>query len=511
MNNIFISYRRKDAATEAYLLYKDLVNDGYSVFYDHKSLGEGNFRSKIRETIRDVDSFIVFLSAESFGSPIMNEDDMYRNEIKWALEYRKRIVGIILKDFTGFPDDLPEEINAIRNMNCLHLHIGYYEAMYSKLVSGNFLPPPLQLQEQAPSEVAIQKSIPNELQQLSTLSTNQRMQYTQLLLQIMNTFNNSPVCMRFYRYIDLYDRNNGSSELPEYDGDVPMDLATYLSFFETLYIIIGSETMELSVLDFAYRYRFFAGCNNPLMQQSELLPLGYQYPNIMSLYNIWCDYVVNRYDHSVKCDRISDEIPLYDNDLHKRYAAYSFAKRLTRSMKIRFLNRNLIWLNATIRLMDERDLDDSMAFQKNIVDGIENNDSKNLFEPLSIEEMRRSLKYDYCIGLYKEDRLIAQMNLILDPRDAENLTLDLPDHAKYANPLILDYVVVHQEARGFAIQKELLLIAEFIGKNNNKSGICAVTSPHNTHSIKNFLSQNYNIVDTRKKYHSIRHYMWKIL
>ena len=43
MKDIFISYRRQDGETAAYLIYRDLLSDGYSVFFDHKTLGGGDF------------------------------------------------------------------------------------------------------------------------------------------------------------------------------------------------------------------------------------------------------------------------------------------------------------------------------------------------------------------------------------------------------------------------------------------------------------------------------------
>ncbi|MBQ6835483.1 MAG: hypothetical protein IJO47_00360 [Clostridia bacterium] len=87
--------------------------------------------------------------------------------------------------------------------------------------------------------------------------------------------------------------------------------------------------------------------------------------------------------------------------------------------------------------------------------------------------------------------------------------LDLESDIKNSDCAVLDYVVVHPELRGYSIQKTLLFVAECIAKNNNKQGICAVTSPENIYSIKNFLSQEYQIVETKPKYHSIRHYMLK--
>ena len=512
MKDIFISYRRKDAETVAYLLYKDLTKDGYSVFFDHKTLGGGDFRSAIDANVRNAKDIIIILSESSFDEKINSVDDVYRNEIEFALQYGKRIIGIILEDFPGFPENLPDSISAIRNMNCLKLYIGYYEAMYNRLVSGSFLSMPSNnMQEILPSEEAIKSTIPRELQNLSKLTDSQRFQYMQMLLHIMDSFNNSQICMRFYRYIDLYDRNKGIAEIPAYDGVIPTDLVTYLSFFETLYILVGSGTLDISVIDFTYRFRFFAGCNIPIMQESELLPLGYQYPNIMSLYNMWSEYIVEKYDHTVKCDSISEEIPLYEYDLHKRYAAYCFANKPGRAIKVRFLNRHLIWMNLTMKTIESDQIDICMNFQERVLKQIEGNDEKNIFEPLTKEEMQQALCRNECIGLYDGPELVAQMNLLLKPNRNENIALDLADTSVYENAAVLDYVLVSEQTRGYAIQKTLLFVAECIAKNYRKSGICAVTSPFNTFSIKNFISQGYHIVDTKPKYKSTRHYLWKSL
>lgn len=510
MVDIFLSYRRNDGEAEAYLLYKDLISAGYSVFFDHKSLGSGDYEVAIKEEISNARSVLLVLSESSFSDRILDEKDVYRYEIKCALQSKKRLVGFMLESFPGFPEHLPDDIDEVRKQNSIKCYSGYYEEAFHRLTSGIFLPAPAAVDSKiSPSNEAVCTTVPAELLQLAQLPIDQRIQQTQLLLQIMRTFNDSPICMRFYRYIDLYDRSRGVSDILDYDGDVPTDLVTYLSFFESLYIIIGSATLQLSVLDFAYRYRFFAGCNNPVMQNSELLPLGYQYPNILSLYNLWCDYIVDRYDHSVKCENINEEIPLYEYDLHKRYAAYCFAKKPGRPVRIRFLNKNLLWLNLTMKMLDADNLQQCMEFQKEMLETIVDNDSKNIFEPLTVEEMETSLKKHCCIGLFCENQLMAQINVMLEADSSENLMLDLDKTLQNGKPAIIDYIAVHKKARGYQIQKTLLFLAECIGRNNDRTDIYAVTSPYNSHSIKNFLSQSYKIVATQPKYKDIRHYLWK--
>lgn len=513
MNDIFLSYRRKDAESTAFLLFKDLTQLGYSVFYDHKCIGEGDYMLALEQSVQQATDIIVILSESSFSERIFAKDDVYRKEIEFAFQFNKRIIGIMLEDFPGFPDNLPQSIERIRYVNCVKLYIPYYDAMLERLTSGSFLHTDASNKiNMSPSNVAIQSGIPSELLHLSQLPPSQRIQATQLLLQIMESFNSSTECMRFYQYIDIFDRNKGIKDIPEYSGEIPTDLTTYLSFFETLYIIVASGTLDISVIDFAYRFRFFAGCNTPLMQESELLPLGYQYPNILAFYNLWIDHIVSSHNHCTKCESLPDIIPLYEHDLHKKYAAYMFAQKPSQPMLIRFLNRNLVWLNLSLRLMNSNDLQDSLTLQNNMLNGIDDNNSTNLFEPLSIPEMEWSLRHDVCVGLFtRQNELVAQFNLILSPTAKTDITLDLSTDLPINNAAILDYVVVDPNFRGYSIQKTMLYVAECISKNNLKSGVCAVTSPLNTYSIKNFLSQEFKIIATLPKYKSTRHYMWKAI
>ena len=507
MTDIFISYRHDDGKAIAFLLFKDLTRDGYSVFLDHRTLGSGNFRDRIRQTINESTDVIVLLSKTSFEK-INNEDDVYRFEIETALKLGKNIIGIMLEDFSGFPKELPAAINAIRDINCLRLYIGYYDALYEKITSGEFLKKPKKTADN-PIDVATNMCFPEQLQSLGKLPYNQKTETIQLLLKIMESFNNSERCMRYYRYFDQYDRSRNKSELPAFRGDIPTDLVTFLSFFETLYIIVASGAIDIAVIDYTYRFRFFAGCNTPLMQESELLPLGYQYPNIVSFYNLWTDYITGIYDHTKKLDTISMEIPLYEYDFHKRYAAYCFAKNIGTPVKIRPLNRYLLGQELTIRTIGIDELPVCMAFQDRIVNGIADNERFNFFEPLTKEEMARALQLNLCVGIYRDEKIVAQANYLLFPTEEENLMLDLDPEYQVKDALILDYVVVDKEVRGYGIQSVLLFIAECVAQNHVKAGICAVTSPQNSHSIRNFFEAGYSLVTTKKKYKSTRHYLWK--
>ena len=73
--DIFISYRRQDAEAHACMLYRDLVNAGYTVFFDHKTLGAGDFIDNIHHAIDSSTDFLLLLSHDALGDRIYQNDD----------------------------------------------------------------------------------------------------------------------------------------------------------------------------------------------------------------------------------------------------------------------------------------------------------------------------------------------------------------------------------------------------------------------------------------------------
>lgn len=121
--DIFISYRRQDAEAHACMLYRDLVNAGYTVFFDHKTLGAGDFIDNIHHAIDSSTDFLLLLSHDALGDRIYQNDDILRQEIAYAFKRKKQIVGIMLSGFEAFPKNLPDDISYLPHVNCLYSDI----------------------------------------------------------------------------------------------------------------------------------------------------------------------------------------------------------------------------------------------------------------------------------------------------------------------------------------------------------------------------------------------------
>lgn len=72
-NQIFISYRRTDGFYPAYLLYKELIGENFTVFFDLKSLRAGTFPDIIRENIENCTDFVLIVSESTFSERIYDE------------------------------------------------------------------------------------------------------------------------------------------------------------------------------------------------------------------------------------------------------------------------------------------------------------------------------------------------------------------------------------------------------------------------------------------------------
>lgn len=511
-HDIFISYRRSDAEAYAYMLYRDLKNMGYNVFHDYNSLGNGDFLEAIHEAVTGCKDVIVILSQESLGARIWNDDDIMRYELETALTNKKKIVGIMLPGFEHFPEKLPDSICSISRMNCLSSKMEYYDAMLDRLTSGRFL---TSIPHRAHNDVVQEDRKMDKkaaLDHFQKMSGEEKRGYMRFLLDLGHEFNSSPECMRLYKYLDMFERNRGVTETPPYSGNIPTDYATYLSFFETLYLILYTETLDMALVDEMYRFRFFALCNNPEIQRSELLPLGYQYPNVLALYDMWIEHIRELYSAGNTEMDFMDAVPLYEFDLQKRYALNTFAMNPSVPRSVVFTNRVAAQKKLTIKRLTAEYFTEVCSFQKYVVNGIDNNDTDNLFEPLSEQELRDALEC-CCFALMDGDRIVAMLSVIPNPREESNLLMDL-EFMRSTPPekiMILDCVLVDPEYRGFRIQRSFFHLAEFCAERMEIKYLCGVVSPKNYFSTSNFIKAGYQLVGTRSKYHSVRNYFLKTL
>lgn len=124
--DIFISYRREDAAELARNIQLQLEKYGYRVFLDVERLKDGHFDKKIIDAISSAKVFLALLTPKYLGR-CGDSDDWVRKEIECAVENKITIVPVnINRDFTSFPEDCPEHI-----VDVIHRH------QYTDIITGS--------------------------------------------------------------------------------------------------------------------------------------------------------------------------------------------------------------------------------------------------------------------------------------------------------------------------------------------------------------------------------------
>lgn len=508
--DVFISYRRSDAEAYARMLYNDLTANGFNAFYDYKSIGGGDYVDAILSAIDECKDVIVLLSRDSLNERILSEKDMMHREIAYAIQQNKRVVGIMLTGFDDFPTLLPDDLQKLPRINCLNGKMEYWEFMIEKLISGQFLLSSPRSFSNSSALITREENTTEALAWFSSQPVEKKQKYMKFMLDLAHEFNYNESCMRVYEYLDNYFRQRGISNIEEYTGRIPTDFATFLAFFEEMYLIVITETADISLIDEGYRFRFFAGCNNPTIQESELLALGYQYPRIFTLYEYWSEYVRKKHLDHPNGNSLYDAYPGFERDLLITYGLYCFAQK-QQPLSIRFIDKAFERKDLVFKCLDANNAPIFIDFQDKVLSGIPQNKEKNIFEPLTIEEIEHSIAHDICIGVYDGDNLVALLSLITSPTPSQNILKDLTEYANMDASLIMvvDCILVLENYRGLGLQRAFLRLADFIAKKQGIRIIGAVVSQDNIHSESNLIRSGYRLVINRPKYHSIRDYFVK--
>ena len=136
--DIFLSYRRKGGFETAKHIFDLLTRDGYRVSFDIDTLRSGDFDTQLLQRIDECTDFIVILNAGAFDRSIDptfdRNKDWLRIELAYALEKGKNIIPVMLDGFTEFPDNLPDDIAAVKRKNAPPCNHYYFDAFYNKLL-----------------------------------------------------------------------------------------------------------------------------------------------------------------------------------------------------------------------------------------------------------------------------------------------------------------------------------------------------------------------------------------
>lgn len=132
---VFISYRRKDISW-ALLIYKNLSENGFDVFFDYSSIASGDFEQIIVGNIKARAHFLVLLTPTALDR-CSEPGDWLRREIETAVDEKRNIIPLFFEGFNfGAPSiskKLTGSMARIKKYNGLDVPIGYFDEAMERI------------------------------------------------------------------------------------------------------------------------------------------------------------------------------------------------------------------------------------------------------------------------------------------------------------------------------------------------------------------------------------------
>jgi len=88
--------------------------------------------------------------------------------------------------------------------------------------------------------------------------------------------------------LEKYDRSDKSNN-PFSEDDIS-DIASYMTFFEVMYLLMQRNIIKLYMIDLLFAFHFFLLINNERIQEIELIPCQDYYVDVYRLYYDWSNY-----------------------------------------------------------------------------------------------------------------------------------------------------------------------------------------------------------------------------
>lgn len=133
-SDIFISYRSIGGKEFAGRLHDRLEKEGYRVFIDVEKLNSGKYREQIFSCIEQITDFLLILSLNALD--FSREDDLFREEIEYALKLEKNIVLIELDNFE-WPKQMSETIEYLKTFDSIPGNHRLFDQMITALTIKN--------------------------------------------------------------------------------------------------------------------------------------------------------------------------------------------------------------------------------------------------------------------------------------------------------------------------------------------------------------------------------------
>lgn len=116
------------------------------------------------------------------------------------------------------------------------------------------------------------------------LRDSKKLQEAEFIVNLNQTFVDNPGYAKIYSAIEQSDRENIEPQLTR------VEVSNYLTFFETIYLLVETGAIKMKTLDDLFEYRFFLVIHNETIQKMKLVDAPFNFRNIYYLEYIWIKY-----------------------------------------------------------------------------------------------------------------------------------------------------------------------------------------------------------------------------
>ena len=110
----------------------------------------------------------------------------------------------------------------------------------------------------------------------------------EFILNLRNQFVDNPHIFQMTLKLEKYDRSD--KKINPFTEDDISDIASYMTFFEVMYLLMQRNIIKLNMVDLLFSFHFFLLINNERIQEIELLPCQDYYVDVYRLYYQWENY-----------------------------------------------------------------------------------------------------------------------------------------------------------------------------------------------------------------------------
>jgi hypothetical protein len=121
----------------------------------------------------------------------------------------------------------------------------------------------------------------------------------EFIVNLNQIFTSNEQYRNAYTWFENYDFESN----PDLDCLSNADISNYLTFFETFYLLIERNIIDIAMIDNLFGYRFFLAVHNPCVQERKLVRAPDNFHNIYKLEKKWIEY------------RRSMSMPIYHEEL----------------------------------------------------------------------------------------------------------------------------------------------------------------------------------------------------